>query len=145
MKVVIYTDGACKGNPGPGGWGAVLYWGETKKELYGGERDTTNNRMEMCAAIRALESLKRECEVVLYTDSAYLQKGITEWLPNWERRGFLNAKKRPIKNADLWKLLKQAAMRHRVEWRWLKGHAGNDGNEAADNLANRGASEAAQQ
>ena len=143
IKVIVYTDGACKGNPGPGGWGAVLHWGGAKKELYGGEPDTTNNRMEILAAIRALESLKRKCGVVLHTDSAYLQKGITEWLPMWRRRGFLNSRKKAVKNSDLWQALERAAARHSVEWRWVKGHAGNAGNEAADRLANLGAQEAA--
>lgn len=142
MKVVIYTDGACKGNPGPGGWGAVLYWGDAKKELHGGAEDTTNNRMEITAAIRALESLKRKCEVVLHTDSQYLQKGITEWLPAWRRRGFLNKKREAVKNTDLWHALTQAAARHEVEWLWVRGHAGDAGNEAADMLANLGLKEA---
>ena len=142
MRVTIYTDGACKGNPGPGGWGALLQWGEAKKELRGGAPDTTNNRMEMTAAIRALQSLKRKCAVVLHTDSAYLQKGITEWLPVWRRRGFVNSKKQAIKNADLWNELAREAARHEVEWRWVKGHAGDAGNDAADKLANLGAEEA---
>jgi ribonuclease HI len=136
--VHIYTDGACKGNPGPGGWGAWLRHGEREKELFGGERSTTNNRMELTAVIEALASLKRRCRVVLHTDSQYVQLGITEWLPNWVRRGWKTADRKPVKNADLWQRLQELAARHDVEWRWVKGHAGIDGNERADQLANRG-------
>jgi ribonuclease HI len=137
-QVEIWTDGACKGNPGPGGWGALLRHGDREKELCGGERHTTNNRMELTAVIEALASLKRRCNVVLHTDSQYVQLGITEWIPNWIRRGWKTADKKPVKNADLWQRLHELAARHDVHWRWVKGHAGVDGNERADELANRG-------
>lgn len=136
-KVVIHTDGACRGNPGRGGWGALLHYGEHEKELYGAESGTTNNRMELMAAIRALESLKRPCDVVLVTDSEYVRKGITLWLADWKRRGWKTADKKPVKNQDLWQRLEQAAQNHRIEWRWIKGHSGHLENERADELANR--------
>jgi ribonuclease HI len=136
--VVIHTDGACKGNPGPGGWGALLVSGAHEKELFGGQKHTTNNRMEMMAVIEALGALKGPCRVVLYTDSSYVQKGITEWITGWKARGWRTADKKPVKNEDLWRLLDMAAARHQVEWRWVKGHAGDPGNERADALANRG-------
>jgi ribonuclease HI len=136
--VEIWTDGACKGNPGPGGWGALLRFGEREKELFGGERLTTNNRMELTAVIEALASLKRRCAVVLHTDSQYVQLGITEWLPNWVRRGWKTADNKPVKNADLWQRLAEVARGHEVHWRWVRGHAGTVGNERADELANRG-------
>jgi len=135
--VAIFTDGACRGNPGPGGWGAVLRAGRHEKEIYGGEAVSTNNRMELMAAIAALESLKRPCTVVLTTDSQYLRKGITEWLPQWKRRGWKTADKKPVKNADLWERLERASAPHRIDWRWIKGHAGHPENERADRLANR--------
>jgi len=142
-KVVdIFTDGACSGNPGPGGWGAILRWDGHEKELHGGERDTTNNRMELMAAIRALESLKRAVKVRLHTDSQYVKKGITEWIHDWKRRGWRTADKKPVKNADLWQRLSDATQAHQVEWVWVKGHAGDPGNERADALANRGMAEA---
>lgn len=137
-KVEIFTDGACKGNPGAGGWGALLVSGTREKELYGGEADTTNNRMELTAVIEALNALKRPCEITLHTDSQYVQKGITEWIHNWKLRGWKTASKSPVKNADLWQALDQAQARHRIDWRWVKGHAGHEGNERADALANRG-------
>ncbi|MBI3899391.1 MAG: ribonuclease HI [Gammaproteobacteria bacterium] len=140
-KVVIYTDGACRGNPGPGGWGAILRFGDTEKELYGSERLTTNNRMELMAAIQALEALKRPCEVTLTTDSQYVRRGITEWLPQWKRRGWKTAAKQPVKNQDLWERLERAIASHRVEWEWIKGHSGHIENERADQLANRGIDE----
>jgi len=136
-KVSIFTDGACRGNPGPGGWGALLRHGGHEKELYGAERETTNNRMELMAAIVALESLKRPCEVVLTTDSEYLRKGITEWLTNWKRRGWKTADKKPVKNQDLWQRLEAATHKHKIHWRWVKGHSGHDENERVDGLANR--------
>jgi ribonuclease HI len=137
--VDIYTDGACSGNPGPGGWGAVLRYRGREKELYGGEpTTTTNNRMEMMAAIKALESLTRPVPVRLHTDSIYLRNGISKWLPGWKRNGWKTASKQPVKNADLWQRLEAAVDRHDVDWRWVKGHAGNAGNERADALANRG-------
>lgn len=138
-QVVIYTDGACKGNPGPGGWGAWLVSGSHEKELFGGERSTTNNRMELTAVIEALASLKRSCEVTIYTDSEYVRKGITEWLPAWKARGWKTADRKPVKNVELWQRLEALAALHRVHWRWVKGHAGDPGNERADALANRGA------
>lgn len=141
--VEIYTDGACSGNPGPGGWGAVLRYGSHTKEICGGEAaGTTNNRMELTAAIQALESLTRPSTVRLHTDSSYLRNGITSWLANWKRNGWRTAGKKPVKNADLWQRLDAAAARHEVSWHWVKGHAGNPGNERADALANRGMTEA---
>lgn len=137
-QVDIYTDGACKGNPGPGGWGALLRYGEHERELYGGEAQTTNNRMELTAVIRALEALKRESRVVVHTDSQYVQKGISEWLPSWKRRGWMTSDRKPVRNADLWRELDQLATRHQIEWRWVRGHAGHVENERADALANRG-------
>ena len=137
-KVEIYTDGACRGNPGPGGWGAALMYGDKRKEICGGENNTTNNRMELMAAIQALTTLNRECELTLYTDSQYVRKGITEWIENWKKRGWMTAAKQPVKNADLWRLLDEQVSRHKVEWVWVKGHAGNEGNELADQLANKG-------
>lgn len=137
-KVAVYTDGACRGNPGPGGWGAVLLFGTHSKELCGGEPETTNNRMEMTAAIRALEALREPCSVDLYTDSKYLRSGITEWLPNWRQRGWRTASRKPVKNQDLWEALVAATERHDVKWHWVKGHAGHPENERADELANRG-------
>ncbi len=138
-KVEIYADGACKGNPGTGGWGALLISGGHKKELFGGERNTTNNRMELRAVIEALNTLTRPCEVVVYTDSQYVQKGISEWIHGWKARGWKTAAKEPVKNVELWQALDAASARHQVQWRWVKGHAGHPGNEAADALANRGA------
>ena len=137
-RVVIHTDGACKGNPGPGGWGAVLVSGAHEKEIHGGERLTTNNRMELKAVIEALNALKAPCEVVLHTDSSYVHKGITEWIGAWKARGWRTADKKPVKNEDLWRALDAAAARHRIDWRWVRGHAGDPGNERADALANRG-------
>jgi ribonuclease HI len=137
-QVEIWTDGACKGNPGPGGWGAWLRAGANEKELFGGARETTNNRMELTAVIEALASLKRRCRVVLHTDSQYVQLGITQWMANWKRRGWKTADNQPVKNAELWQQLAQQAARHDIDWRWVKGHAGIDGNERADALANRG-------
>ncbi len=134
-QVQIHTDGACLGNPGPGGWGALLRYGSTERELAGGEPDTTNNRMELMGAIAALEALSAPCEVVLHTDSQYVQKGIGEWLPNWVRRGWKTAGGAPVKNQDLWQRLDLANARHRVQWRWVKGHAGNVDNERVDRLA----------
>jgi len=140
-KVEIYTDGACRGNPGPGGWGALLVSGQHRRELWGGEAATTNNRMEMTAAIEALAALKRRCRVDLYTDSQYVRNGITEWLPQWKRRGWKTADRKPVKNADLWTRLESEISRHEVLWHWVKGHAGHAGNERADELANRGIDE----
>jgi ribonuclease HI len=140
-KIVhIYTDGACKGNPGPGGWGALLAWNGTERELFGGERATTNNRMELTAVIEALAALNRPCRVLLHTDSQYVQKGITEWIRGWKARGWKTASKEPVKNADLWKKLDEIVRSHDIEWIWVKGHAGHAGNERADALANRGVS-----
>ncbi|WP_101049339.1 ribonuclease HI [Macromonas nakdongensis] len=138
--VVIYTDGACKGNPGPGGWGALLRSGAVEKELFGGEPETTNNRMEMTAVIEALAALKRPCRVTLYLDSEYVRKGITEWLKGWKAKGWVTAAKQPVKNVDLWQRLDDLVQHagHQIEWRWVKGHAGDPGNERADSLANRG-------
>lgn len=136
--VEIFTDGACKGNPGPGGWGALLVSGANEKELFGGEPLTTNNRMELLAVIRALEALNRPCRIVLHTDSQYVQKGISEWIQGWKARGWKTAAKAPVKNADLWQQLDAARQPHQIEWRWVKGHAGHAGNERADQLANRG-------
>ena len=136
--VVIYTDGACSGNPGPGGWGAILNSGEREKEICGGEVDTTNNRMEMMAAIQALEALNKPCKVDLHTDSQYVMKGITEWIGGWKARGWRTADKKPVKNEDLWRRLDAARLRHDVVWRWVKGHAGHPLNERADALAGKG-------
>jgi len=136
--IVIYTDGACSGNPGPGGWGALLSWNGHEKELFGGERDTTNNRMELMAAIKALESLKRTGPIALYTDSTYVCDGITKWIHGWKRNGWRTAAKKPVKNEDLWKRLEAALVGHDVEWHWVKGHAGHPGNERADQLARDG-------
>lgn len=137
-KVEIFTDGACKGNPGPGGWGALLRYGETEKSLCGGEKQTTNNRMELQGAISALEALKEPCNVILTTDSEYVRKGITEWLHNWKKRQWKTAAKKPVKNADLWQKLDEATSRHSIEWRWVKGHSGHRENDIADALANQG-------
>jgi ribonuclease HI len=136
-RVHIYTDGACRGNPGIGGWGAILRYRDREKEIYGAERATTNNRMELMAAIQAIESLTRGCDVTLTTDSQYLRKGITEWLPQWKRRGWKTADKQPVKNQDLWERLEKAVERHRIQWDWIKGHSGHEENERADALANR--------
>ncbi|MDF1630393.1 MAG: ribonuclease HI [Alcanivoracaceae bacterium] len=137
-KIEIFTDGACRGNPGPGGWGALLRYGDHQRELFGGEADTTNNRMELTAAIRALQALKESCEVDLTTDSEYVRKGISEWLPAWKARNWRTSDRKPVKNADLWQLLEQAAAPHLVRWHWVKGHSGHAENELADQLANRG-------
>jgi ribonuclease HI len=143
MVVEIYTDGACSGNPGPGGWGAVLTYRCREKEICGGEPATTNNRMELMAAIQALETLTRPATVHLYTDSVYVRSGITSWLASWKRNGWLTSAKQPVKNADLWQRLEAAAAPHQVQWRWVKGHNGDPGNERADALANRGLLETA--
>ena len=138
--VVIYTDGACKGNPGPGGWGALLQAGTTEKELFGGEPLTTNNRMELMAVIQALTALKRPCRVEIHLDSEYVRKGITEWISGWKAKGWRTASKQPVKNADLWQQLDALVQQctHEISWHWVKGHAGHVGNERADDLANRG-------
>ncbi|WP_376690044.1 ribonuclease HI [Wenzhouxiangella sp. EGI_FJ10409] len=138
--VHIWTDGACLGNPGPGGWGALLRWNGHESELSGGEPETTNNRMELMAAIRGLESLKRPCRVVLTTDSQYVRKGITEWMTNWKKNGWKTAAKKPVKNAELWQRLDKARERHDVQWDWVKGHSGHPENERADELASAAAS-----
>jgi ribonuclease HI len=143
-EVVIYTDGACSGNPGPGGWGAVLRWNGVVKELHGGDPATTNNRMELMAAIQALESLTRPAQVLLYTDSTYLLNGITKWISGWQRNGWLTAAKKPVKNADLWQRLVAARESHEIDWQWVKGHAGDEGNERADELARLGIEESAE-
>jgi ribonuclease HI len=140
--VVIYTDGACSGNPGPGGWGAVLIWGAKVKEICGGEPATTNNRMELMAAIRALEGLNKPCRVELHTDSRYVMDGICQWISGWKARGWKTAAKAPVKNEDLWRRLDAARLRHEVDWRWVKGHAGHELNERADALARKGLIEA---
>ncbi|MFM9878931.1 MAG: ribonuclease HI [Burkholderiaceae bacterium] len=142
--IEIYTDGACKGNPGPGGWGALLRSASTEKELCGGELGTTNNRMELTAVIEALAALKKPCHITLYLDSEYVRKGVTEWLAGWKARGWRTAAKQPVKNQDLWQKLDAllAASGHQIDWRWVKGHAGNPGNERADALANRGVEKA---
>jgi ribonuclease HI len=143
-KVEIFTDGACKGNPGPGGWGALLRYGSVEKSLYGGEAETTNNRMELTAAIKALAALTHPCEVVLTTDSQYVRKGITEWMPRWKLNQWRTADKKPVKNQDLWLLLDELSGKHRIQWHWIKGHSGHRENEIADQLANLGISEAKQ-
>ncbi|ARQ79207.1 ribonuclease HI [Oxalobacter formigenes] len=137
-EVEIYTDGACRGNPGPGGWGVWMIAGGHEKELFGGDADTTNNRMELMAVIEALRALKRPCKVVLHTDSQYVQKGISEWIHKWKARGWRTADKKLVKNVDLWMELDQARAQHDIDWRWIKGHAGHEGNEKADQLANKG-------
>ena len=139
--VTIFTDGACRGNPGPGGWGALLQAGATEKELWGGERNTTNTRMELTAVIRALEALKRPVAVRIHTDSQYVQKGISQWIHNWKKNGWRTSDKKPVKNADLWQRLDILSSQHDVAWIWVKGHAGHPGNERADKLANRGIDE----
>lgn len=140
-KTEIFTDGACKGNPGPGGWGALLRHGEVEKEMWGGEANTTNNRMELQAAICALEALKRETSVILTTDSQYVRKGITQWIENWRKNGWKNSAKKPVANADLWQKLDTLNAQHHIDWRWVKGHSGHRENEIADQLANRGIDE----
>ena len=140
--VVIFTDGACSGNPGPGGWGAVLMYAGKDREICGGEADTTNNRMELMAAIQALETLKKPCQVELHTDSQYVRIGITQWLHSWKARGWKTADRKPVKNEDLWRRLDEARLRHAVDWRWVKGHSGHELNERADGLARKGLTEA---
>ncbi len=140
-RVEIYTDGACRGNPGPGGWGALLIAGAHRKTLHGGDPETTNNRMELTAAIEALNALTRPCKVNLHTDSRYVMQGITEWLDGWKQRGWKTAAKKPVKNQDLWQALDEAQQRHDINWKWVKGHDGDPGNEEADALANRGIDE----
>ena len=139
--VEIFTDGACRGNPGPGGWGALLRFNGKEREIYGGENDTTNNRMELTAAIEGLRALKEPCEVTLTTDSVYVKSGITEWLPGWKQRNWRTAAKKPVKNEDLWRALDEQNQRHQVSWAWVKGHSGHRENEIADQLANRGIDE----
>ena len=141
QRVEVFSDGACRGNPGPGGWGALLRFGEVEKELCGGEPETTNNRMELMAAIRALEALKRPCQVVITTDSQYVRKGMTEWLEGWKARNWRTAARKPVRNQDLWQRLDELVGQHQVEWHWVRGHTGHPGNERADTLANRGLDE----
>ena len=136
-KVDIYTDGACRGNPGPGGWAALLLFGEHEREISGADPATTNNRMELTAVIRALEALKRPVEAAIYTDSQYVRQGVLEWMPNWKARGWKTAEKKPVKNQDLWQTLDALLPNHQLEWHWVKGHSGNPGNERVDELANR--------
>ena len=140
-KIDIYTDGACRGNPGPGGWGALLIYKDANKTIYGGEIDTTNNRMEMTAIIEALKTVKMDCNITLYTDSKYVMDGITKWLPNWKKKGWITSNKKPVKNKDLWQILEESISKHNIEWQWVKGHAGIPGNEKADELANQGIDE----
>lgn len=142
IDVTLYTDGACRGNPGPGGWGVVLESGQHVKELFGGELETTNNRMEMTAAIEGLKALNRGCKVAIYTDSQYLRKGVLEWMDGWKRNGWKTSARKPVKNQDLWQSLDQQLDRHTIEWHWVKGHSGNPGNERADALANKGTDDA---
>ncbi len=142
--VTVYADGACKGNPGPGGWGVLIRMGQHSKELFGGEIMTTNNRMELTAVIRALEALKRSCQLKIYTDSVYVQKGMTEWIVGWKARGWRTSDKKPVKNDDLWQQLDELAQAHEIEWIWVKGHAGHEGNERADALANEGVAQVLQ-
>ena len=139
--IEIYTDGACRGNPGPGGWGVLLIAGRHRKTMHGGEPETTNNRMELTAAIEALNALKRPSKVILHTDSTYVMKGIQEWMANWKKRGWKTSNKKPVKNQDLWIALDEETARHDITWKWVKGHAGNDGNEEADALSNQGIDE----
>ncbi|MGB0458721.1 MAG: ribonuclease HI [Porticoccaceae bacterium] len=142
MKTVeIFTDGACRGNPGPGGWGALLRYGDNERTLCGGEHETTNNRMELMAVIQGLSALQRACEVTVTSDSTYVLKGIQEWMPNWKKRGWKTASKKPVKNVDLWQQLDQLVELHTIDWRWVKGHSGHTENEIADQLANRGIDE----
>jgi ribonuclease HI len=136
-KVEVYTDGACRGNPGPGGWGALLRYGDTEKELYGYEADSTNNKMELMAAIRGLEELKRPCDVVLTTDSQYVRQGITKWIHGWKQKGWKTAQRKPVKNKELWQRLDEAADKHTVQWNWVKGHSGHAENDRVDELANK--------
>ena len=145
MRIEIFTDGACRGNPGPGGWGVLLRYEGHTKTLYGAESHTTNNRMELMGAIKGLEALKKTCPVELYTDSQYVRKGMIEWMANWKKNGWRNAKKEPVKNADLWQLLDQQAARHQVTWHWVKGHSGHPENEQADQLANQAIDELLQE
>ncbi|MCG3169311.1 MAG: Ribonuclease HI [Pseudomonadales bacterium] len=142
-RIEIFTDGACRGNPGRGGWGALLRYGDRERELCGGEALTTNNRMELTAAIEALAALRERCEVDLYTDSQYVRDGVAKWMANWKRRGWRTADRKPVKNIDLWQALDREATRHQVRWHWVRGHSGHDGNERADRLANRGIDELA--
>ena len=139
--VIIYTDGACRGNPGPGGWGVLIEYGESSKQLYRGDISTTNNRMELTAAIMALKEIKEPCEIILYTDSKYVLQGIEEWIYNWKKRGWRGANKKPVKNIELWKELDELRDEHNIKWNWVKGHSGDPGNETADMLANRGIDE----
>ena len=139
--VIIYTDGACRGNPGPGGRGVLIEYGELSKQLYGGDVSTTNNKMELTAAIMALKEIKEPCEIILYTDSKYVLQGIEEWIHNWKKRGWRGANKKPVKNIDLWKELDELRDKHNIKWNWVKGHSGDPGNETADMLANRGIDE----
>lgn len=141
QTITIYTDGACRGNPGPGGWGVVLRAGKHRKTMHGGDPETTNNRMELTAAIEALNVLKRPSKVLLHTDSTYVMKGIEEWLPSWKKRGWKTSNKKPVKNQDLWMALDEATARHDITWKWVRGHSGNEGNEQADELANKGIDE----
>ena len=136
--VIIYTDGACRGNPGPGGWGVLIKYGESNKQLHGGDVSTTNNKMELTAAIMALKEIKEPCKIILYTDSKYVLQGIEEWIHNWKKRGWRGANKKPVKNIELWKELDELRDEHTIKWNWVKGHSGDPGNEAADMLANRG-------
>jgi len=140
-SVIIYTDGACRGNPGPGGWGVSLKYNGHHKKLFGAESKTTNNRMELTAAIKALETLTRSCDIILHTDSKYVLQGITSWMPDWKKRGWKTAAKKPVKNVDLWQRLDNATQKHKIEWVWVKGHSGDPGNELADELANQGIDE----
>ena len=139
--VIIYTDGACRGNPGPGGWGVLIEYGELSKQLYGGDISTTNNKMELTAAIMALKEVKEPCEIILYTDSKYVLQGIEEWIHNWKKREWKGANKKPVKNIELWKELDELRDKHNIKWNWVKGHSGDPGNETADMLANRGIDE----
>ncbi len=143
-RVTLHTDGACRGNPGPGGWGAVLQYGGSEKELYGFTPQTTNNRMELTAVIESLKALTRSCDIDLYTDSKYVLQGMTEWLDGWKQKGWKTAAKKPVKNVDLWQQLDQQAARHQIQWHWVRGHSGNPGNERADQLANLAIDEASQ-
>ncbi len=139
--VIIYTDGACRGNPGPGGWGVLIKYGESNKQLHGGDVSTTNNKMELTAAIMALKEIKEPCKIILYTDSKYVLQGIEEWIHNWKKRGWRGANKKPVKNIELWKELDELRDEHNIKWNWVKGHSGDPGNETADMLANRGIDE----